>query len=537
MMARLLTTIAGSLGFVVASAGAVQAQQAVVRLTPQATAAEIDVLLESAWTKNEVVPAPPASEAEFLRRVYLDIAGRIPSVAECRQFFHDGDPHKRQKCVEELLDSPAYVRHATTALRNALIPQAESQAQFRALIPGFEAWLWRHVSEGAAWDLIVREIITSPIGNQTTANGVTASPTSPDAFFAVRELKPENLATGTARAFLGVRLDCAQCHDHPFDKWKQQQFWNLAAFYSGFESPEEVPDNPRGMGMLQEQTGKRSIRIPETGEVVPAVFLTGQQPDWQQEESARAVLADWVTHRDNPWFARMAVNRMWAQFFGLGIVHPVDDFSENNPPAHPEVLDLLAEQFVAHDYDLKFLIRTMTATRAYQATSRQTHASQEDPSQFARAALRGLTPEQFFDSLAEAVGFYQPYRSDNPFVVAADTPRARFLNLFRDEAESPLQKETTILQALAMMNSEFVGTATSLENSQTLRAIAEFPLMDDTQRLEALFLATLSRFPAEEERASFEAYLAEGGPSGSTEAAMTDIFWALLNSSEFLLNH
>ena len=173
----------------------------------------------------------------------------------------------------------------------------------------------------------------------------------------------------------------------------------------------------------------------------------------------------------------------------------------------------------------------------YQTTSRQTHESQSDPSQFARAALRGLTPEQFFDSLAEAVGYYQPYRTDNPFVIDGDTPRGRFLELFRDENESPLMKETTILQALAMMNGEFIDDATTLDNGQTLRAVADFPLMTNDERLDTLFIAALSRRPTDSERATFGKFITDGGTTGDAKSAMADIFWALLNSSEFLLNH
>jgi hypothetical protein len=201
------------------------------------------------------------------------------------------------------------------------------------------------------------------------------------------------------------------------------------------------------------------------------------------------------------------------------------------------VLDLLASQFAAHDFDLKFLVRTITATRVYQTTSRQTHASQSDPAMFARTALRGLTPEQFFDSLAEAVGYYQPYRTDNPFVIDEESPRGQFLELFRDESESPLMKETTILQALAMMNGNFVETATGLDDSQTLRAIADFPLMADDEKLETLFLAALSRRPTAAEKEQFGAYISSGGTSQNSQEAMADVFWVLLNSSEFLLNH
>lgn len=510
--------------------------QETVALSPQETADRIDSMFSEAWKRNNVSPAPQSTDEEFVRRLYLDLAGRIPAASEAREFLESSSSTKRSELVEQLLDGPAFVRHFTTLWRNALIPQAFNDLQGRTLVPGFEAWLWKHFSEETPYDQMVRELITTPVDLSNNSPAVLNSASSPSAFFIVRQLQPENLATGTSRAFLGVRLDCAQCHDHPFDKWKRDQFWSMAAFYSGFQRPESASPE-EAMLMVSEVKGSRSIKVPSTGDVVPAMFLTGKEPDWSMEPEPRAVLADWVTARDNPWFAKMAANRLWALFLGQGFVQPVDDFSENNPPSHPEVLELLAEQFVAHDFDLKFLVRTITATRVYQTTSRQTHASQTDPTQFARMALRGLTPEQFFDSLAEATGYYQPYRSDNPFVIDADTPRGRFLELFRDENESPLLKETTILQALAMMNGDFVNDATTLENSQTLRAVADFPLMSSEEKLETLFIAALSRRPTESEKTTLTKYLADGGSSKDPKEAMTDIFWALLNSSEFLLNH
>ena len=506
-------------------------------LSPQETATEIDRLFAESWQKQSVEPAPEATDEEYVRRLYLDLAGRIPAAAETREFLENSSPQKRTELVESLLDGPAFVRHFTIIWRNALIPQAFNDLQTRGLVPGFEAWLWKHFSEETPYDRMVHELITTPIDFGDNAGNVLNAASSPSAFFIVRQLQPENLATGTSRAFLGVRLDCAQCHDHPFDKWKRNQFWSMAAFYSGFQRPEGVDPENALMMPMNEVKGSRSIKVPSTGDVVPAMFLTGTEPEWTEESVPRQMLANWVTSKDNPWFAKMAANRLWAQFLGQGIVQPVDDFSDNNPPSHPEVLDLLAEQFAAHDFDLKYLVRTITATRVYQTTSRQTHASQADPNQFARMALRGLTPEQFFDSLAEATGYYQPFRTDNPFVIDADSPRGRFLELFRDENESPLMKETTILQALAMMNGDFVDNATTLDNSQTLRAVVDFPLMSNDERLETLFIAALSRRPTEGEKASFGKYITDGGTSGNAKEAFADIFWALLNSSEFLLNH
>ncbi|MEZ6132994.1 MAG: DUF1549 and DUF1553 domain-containing protein [Planctomycetaceae bacterium] len=507
-----------------------------VRVDVSSTAAAIDDLFMATWKTENVVAAAPASDAEFLRRLHLDLGGRIPAISDVRDFLADTDPEKRQQAVDRLLDSPAFVRHFTIVWRNALIPQANSEPQLRSLIPGFEAWLWQHLSTNRPYDQIVRDMITTEL-NPTNAAAL-ASTTSPDAFFVARELKPENLATGTARAFLGVRLDCAQCHDHPFDKWKQSQFWNLAAFYSGFARPDTDDDNPAMAMTMVENTATRSIRIPGSDTLVPARFLNGDEPDWVgTNQTPRAALAEWLVNEQNPWFARMAVNRMWEQFFGRGLVDPVDDFSDNNPPSHPDVLQILAQAFVSSGYDLQHVIRIITATRVYQLSSAQSHPSQTEPQHFARSVLRGLTPEQFFDSLAEAVGFYQPYRSDNPFVIETDSPRARFLELFRDSSESGLEAETTILQALAMMNGEFIGTATSPDDSQTLRAITEFPGMTDDERLETVFLATVSRPPTDKEREKLTEYLKSGSPDSTPGSALSDIFWALLNSSEFLLNH
>jgi hypothetical protein len=503
----------------------------------QETAAEIDRLFADAWKRNDVTPALEATDEEFVRRLYLDLAGRIPAVSESREFLTSTSPTKRTDLVERLLDGPAFVRHFTILWRNALIPQAVSDPQARSLVPGFEAWLWKHFSEDTPYDAMVHELITAPIDYGNDPAALLNSANSPSAFFLARQLQPENLATGTSRAFLGVRLDCAQCHDHPFDKWKRNQFWNMAAFYSGFQRPEGGEPDSEQMMTTTENPDTRSIKVPSTDDVVPAIFLTGVEPVWTESSSPREALADWVTAKDNPWFAKMAVNRLWALFLGQGIVQPVDDFSDNNPPSHPDVLELLAQQFAAHDFDLKFVVRTIAATRVYQTTSRQTHASQADPAQFARTALRGLTPEQFFDSLAEATGYYQPYRSDNPFVIDEETPRARFLELFRDENESPLMKETTILQALAMMNGDFVDNATTLENSQTLRAISDFPLMSADEKLDSLFIAALSRKPTKTEQETFGKYVADGGTSKNPGDALADVFWVLLNSSEFLLNH
>lgn len=499
------------------------------------TVQQIDAEFDRVWADEDVSPAERASDAEFLRRVYLDVVGRIPAVSEVREFqSSQADPvTKRQDLVRQLLDRPAFIRHLTISLRNSLIPEATQQANLRFLVPGFEAWLWQRLADRTAYDKLAYEIITTEFGN--TGNVVTDA-SRPDAFFAAREFKPENLATATSRAFLGVRLDCAQCHDHPFDKWTQDQFWNMAAFYSGFEQPDGSP--AQAMMAPAKEQANRSIAIPGTDRTVPAVFLTGLEPDWKNNEAtARTLLAEWVVDSKNPWFAKMAVNRLWAQFFGRGLVDPIDDFSENNPPSVPAVLDLLAQDFQDNGYRLERTIQIITATKAYQLGSRKSGDDPDDPELFARSALRGLTPEQFFDSLAEATGFYQPYRSDNPFVIQQDTPRSQFLNLFRTTDRSSHERQTTVLQALAMMNGNFVSDATNVENSVTMKAVTLFPGMTPDQKIETLYLATLSRKPNSAEQQRAKHHLESTTDSNNASAAYADIFWVLLNSSEFLLNH
>ncbi len=261
-----------------------------------------------------------------------------------------------------------------------------------------------------------------------------------------------------------------------------------------------------------------------------------------------------MTAPDNPYFARAAVNRMWFTFFGVGLTDPVDEMvGGQGVVSHPEVVDELARQFIAHKYDLKYLMRVITATRAYQLSSARTDDSQDDPRRFARMPLRGLTPEQLFDSLAEAI--YYPREGQNPnpqfaaFVVNNNSPREEFRTKFAHPSDRPTEVQTSILQALTLMNGKLIGDATSLERSELLAAVVDSPFMDTQERIETLYLATLTRKPKEKELARLVAYVDGGGayadekPATAQEKqkryqqALADVFWALLNSGEFYLNH
>ena len=478
--------------------------------------------------------APPADDAEYLRRVYLDLVGKIPTAAEARDFLDDSSPDKRSRLVEELLDSSAYLTHATEVYRALLLPEADTERQIGALTPTFEAWLRKKIVDEAGYDQIVREVLTVRLGSSGRRGGNAQDPhaePSPLAYYVAKDAKPENLAAGAARTFLGIRLECAQCHNHPFDRWKREQFWGLAAFFAGVSKP----GKENAHGAIREIADRRELAIPETTQIVKAAFLDNKRPEWQRRASGREVLAGWVTAADNPYFSKAAVNRVWARFFGTGIVDPVDDFRDDNPPSHPELLDLLAREFRSHGYDLKFLIRAVTATRAYGLTSAVGPSELAPANLFAAMPVRTLSPGQLFEALAQATGFRD--RAPGQGFFNEGSAKDRFVDLFMNRDEKPTEGETTILQALALMNGPFVATATNVEASETLAALAEAPYLDTQGRLETLYLAALTRRPRAGELAKLVPYVELGSPSGDHARALGDVFWAMLNSPEFRFNH
>jgi hypothetical protein len=510
--------------------------------------ARIDQHLAKRWAAENVTPAPLTDDATFLRRVSLDIVGKIPPVGETREFLADTDPDKRAKLVDRLLDSPAYTAHYAAMWRDILIPEAATNLEVRFVLPGFESWLKRKFLDNTAYDQLVRDLLTARIASETMPqpgpmNQLQAA--TPVGFYTAKQVKPENIAAAASRMFLGVRIECAQCHDHPFDTWKQEQFWSFSSFFAGLGREGADPDNPFS-GAIKEVLERRELTIPVKGTVVQAAFLTGEKPVWK-EAGPRTTLADWITSRDNPWFARALVNRMWGHFFGTGLIDPIDDFSSENKPSHPELLDELAHEFAAHDFDLKFLIRTIVNSRGYQLGSEQTHASQSNPRLFAKMSIKSLTPAQLFDSLARATGYFERRAErdqTNSFNNEA-SPRSQFLETFSDNSETSADQSTTILQALQMMNGQFIADSTSLERnertnlipSELLTAVVNFPLFTTAERIEALYLAALIRPPRPQEIDRMVKHFDSYGNTSEASKAYGDILWALLNSSEFLFNH
>jgi hypothetical protein len=499
-----------------------------------ALAMRIDQLLASKWQEAQVEPSDPADDAEFMRRIYLDVAGRIPTVSEARAFLTDNAQNKRPKLIEKLLASPAYANHFTNVWGELLIPEARAANRLRFLEPGFDAWLRKQFANNTRYDQTVRELIAAELFDKSKPGASPYSRTgraSPISFYLAKELKPENLAAATTRIFMGVKLECAQCHDHPHAKWTRQQFWETAAFFACFEG-----QNADGfVNNAKEVPERHEVVMPGGGRVVQAAFLDGGKPDWKNKISPRVALAEWLTRPENPYFARATVNRLWGHFFGNAIVEPIDDLIPENKPSHPELLEELARQFAAHNFDFKYLIRAITMSRAYQLSSRSKSADPPDVRLFARMAIKGLSPEQFFDSLIQATG-YREDKSDPNRVFDPTSARQEFLTKFA-QTDKRTEAQTSILQALALMNGRFVHSATTPEVGETLAAVLDAPFFDTAGRIETLFLATLSRKARSEEAEKLIKFVNKAKTKEESRTALADVFWALLNSSEFNLNH
>ena len=500
-------------------------------------ASRIDQLIAAGHAREKVSAAPLSSDSAFLRRVSLDIVGRIPQVSEARKFLGEDSPEKRAAAVERLLDSPGYVNHFTSMWLNLLMPESSADFQRRYMQVGVHAWLRQHFADNTPYDKMVHELIALPMSQNNGMGNLGGNyygndQSSPMAFYIAKSAKPEELAASVSRLFLGVRLECAQCHDHPFGKWKREEFWSQASFFAGLKG------NQQGdvfYGPIREVSDRRELTIPNTDRVAQARFLDGKSPKWKFKVSARTSLADWMTAKDNPFLAKALVNRMWAHFFGIGLVDPVDDLVDDNRPSHPEVLDLLVKEFVGHDFDLKFLIRAITLSRTYQVSSTGDATSQADPRLYTRMQVRGLTGEQLYDSLVMASGI----RDNTNFqqrIYNFGTPRGIFLDRFSDQ-EKRTEYHTSIPQALTMMNNQLNLDATHPDRSETLGAVTSSSFMSTAGKVEALYLAALSRKPTPAEAAKRARYVERDKSLKAQKKALSDVFWALLNSTEFKFNH
>jgi hypothetical protein len=484
----------------------------------KAMIARVDELVEKRFSAFNIQPTRMTTDSEFVRRAYLDLTGVIPKVSQVRAFLQDDDPEKRSRLIDRLLVSPGHATHLATTWRNIMMPDGFDPQQINN-VAGVQNWLRSQFVENMRYDRIVADFLVATGGGDS----------GPALFYTAQELKPEKLAASTARVFLNLKIDCAQCHDHPFDHWTQRDFWGYAAFFAQLQQPGEMPSPDVQLVDL----GRGEVMLPDTDEIVPPRY-PGAAIDVQGGRGSRRVqLAIWMASRDNPYLPRAAVNRIWAHLFGRGLVEPVDDLGEHNPPSHPQLFEELTDYFIRTGFDIRQMFGTLANTRAYQRSSAVGSAN-APTEMFARMAVKPLTAEQLYDSISRAL-----LRRANIATMGGpagarlfDPQRQTFVAKMQAVNRAATDYEAGVPQALMMMNSREISAA-----ANGLLTALNAPWLNNEQRIETLCLATLSRYPKNQEREVFVEYVQQGGESIDANQRLGDVLWALLNSAEFTMNH
>ncbi len=474
----------------------------------------IDDHIEKRLKAEQIPCSPRTDDAEFLRRAYLDIHGVIPTVDQARAFLENNAPDRRARLIDDLLGSQRYAANFADIWHNHLYPaNANQRIKPEALVD----WL-EHGFQTQTWDRIVHDLVTA-IGSQDKNGAVT---------YMLKgrfTLSVTEMTDLTSRSFLGVRLNCAQCHNHPFAAWKQSDYWGMAAFFTQIQRLKPVI----AFTAIAE-TNVDPRKLPEAAMLREPQFLGGAMFKAGADQSLRKALADWMVSRDNPFFARAMVNRMWGHFFGRGLINPVDDMHDGNLPSHPELLEALTEQFKANDLDLKYLCRAISLSETYQRTSKPLAGNGKDDRLFSRMLVKVLTPEQLFDSLVVSTGNVGNRSSAGKPI---NNPRTEFAAFFRTEGEvDPTSYSRGIPQALRLMNSgQFLGPRSEAFITKQMVEPGATP----AQAVDRFYLRVLSRRPNAEESVRMLKYLEQ--PGAERQQLYAEIVWALLNSSEFSLNH
>ncbi len=481
--------------------------------SPSVVSARIDALFEQTWRDEGVEPAPMADDAMFLRRVYLDLTGVIPSVNEARAFFEDDRADKRMRLIDELLARPRHAARLANVWRHILLPRGSDIGSSARM----EQWLERQFRDNTPYDVLARDVLT--------AHG-SPGQSEPVVYYLALGVKPEELAASSSQVFLGVQIRCAQCHDHPFTAWKQGDFWGLAAFFARLSQGDQLGSS----GLQDLRSGE--VRLPKSNAVVAPKLPGKTDVEAAPNETRRQWLARWITSPENPYFARAAVNRIWGLMFGRGLVEPVDDMGEHNAASQPAVLDLLAQDFVASGYDVRRVFQVLAGSSVYQRTSNATIEG-KGAQLFAVMPVRSLSAEQIYECLISAAGRRESLETESPKHAAA---LAEFLAQFDAPTRKATEFQAGIPQALTMLNGPLVAELTDPQRGDLLAAVADSPFLTDNGRIETLYLATLSRFPRDEERTRMVEYVKSGGAAHDRAQALADVLWALLNTSEFVLN-
>jgi hypothetical protein len=486
---------------------------------------------EDVFAKLKALGLPASQicdDATFLRRVTIDICGRLPSLEEAEQFAADNDPNKREKLIDRLLASTDYAEYFANKW-SAILRNKRRQDSDKTATYAFYDWIRTSFHNNKPYDEFVREILAS-------TGEVGKNP--PVAWY--REVKDQSAQLeDTAQLFLGLRIQCARCHHHPFEKWSQQDYYGFSAF---FAQVGRKKSGLRNVDRIYVNRTTPQAKNPKTGENVPATGLGGEPLGLTPDDDARHALVDWMAEKDNPFFAYALVNRYWKHFFGRGLVDPEDDMRVTNPASNPALLDALAQDFIANDFDLKHLIKTICTSNVYQLAATPNEWNEDDKQNFSRYFPKRLNAEVLLDAIDQVTGTTSSFSGVPSDVRAVALPdngfNSYFLTVFgRPEASSACEcersGEANLAQSLHLLNSSEIQGKLTSGNGIAAR-LANDKTRDSASKVRELYLLAFAREPLPEEAAIAVDHIEK---SEDQRKAFEDIVWALINTKEFLFNH
>ena len=485
----------------------------------------IDPLVDAKLTKLNIQPSDLCSDEDFLRRAFLDVIGTLPKPDEVRKFLDDKRPDRRARLIDDLLKRPEYADY--WGLKWSDLLRVERPTLGHAGAHAYYRWMRDSFATNKPFNRFARELLT--------AEGLLRDQPAGYVFKAVKQ-SGEQAAT-ISQVLLGTRIECAKCHHHPFDRWSQTDYFGMEAFFTQVS----FKPTPQGEMLLARDSG--ATKHSRTGETVFAHALGEPMPEKSPEGDRRRLLAEWMTSPKNPFFARNLTNRVWAHFLGRGLVEPVDDMRLTNPPTNPELLDALAARFIESGFDVHQLIRTITASRAYQRSAHPNATNERDEQNYSRALLKRLDAEVLFDAVCQATGVPEKFsgvpEGSRAIQLWDSQVNHYFLKLFgrpvrATACECERATEPSVSQVLHVLNSPELQSKLSHESGTVARLVRRYP-SDNSALIDELYLTVQSRLPTANEKTVATKYLQDH--ESTRRQAAEDLAWSLLNSLEFVFNH
>ncbi len=505
----------------------------------------IDDIVIDEWRSLRLEPSAQSDDTTFLRRVFINLTGKLPTPRDVASFVKEDSKNKRATLVDRLLESRAFVDMWTQKWSDVFRVSREWIGE--KAIWSFNRFLRRHFENNTPWDVVARELI-SGTGNVSERGG--AAYYRLQRVYNQQQLWPLVAAETTSQVFLGVQIGCARCHNHPFEKWTQDDYYSMASFFS------QVGNKNTPAGLVIHDRNEGEIDHPRRGRPMPPRPLGAQEFVPEAAVPRRAQLATWITTTGRRQFARATANRIWRHFMGVGLVEPVDDFRASNPPSNEALLDALARDFEAHEFDVRHLIRRILNSQVYQLSSQVSAVNRGDRRFYSHHLPQRMTAEQLLDALGDVTGKRESFAGVPAHFRAQQLPDTKFTSTFLDSFGRPLRRlascecervqEPNLIQALELMNSELLNAMVSADGKLVDELLQAG--MDDAEMLDAIYLRSLSRPPRPAERARILAQLKASStlqdadsPAGSNVPAhrqrrqfFQDVLWALLNTKEFL---